>query len=78
MSDIILRKLLVVITLLCVIAFIGGGCKKSSSEVQEAPEPAKTVAEYKAEAEEQINKDNMAQELSEIEEAIQQETSQEK
>ena len=40
-------------------------------------EKVKTVAEYEADAKEQINKENMAEELQRIEKALEQDISQE-
>jgi hypothetical protein len=54
-----------------------GGCKKTSSENEAQQDVVKTEAEYKAEAEKEINEDNMAAELEKIEKAMEQETSQE-
>lgn len=47
------------------------GCKKKSSE-SESP-VIKSEAEYKAEAEKQINAENMDEELSKIEKQLEQE-----
>ncbi len=68
------RKLVVLIVLTTMVAFCVTGCKKDSSQ---AEQDVKTAAEYKAEAEEQINKENMATELDELEKTLEQEISQE-
>ena len=54
-----------------------GGCKKTSSEAENEQDVVKTEAEYKAEAQKEINEDNMAAELEKIERAMEQEASQE-
>ncbi len=53
------------------------GCKKTSSETENELDVVKTEAEYKAEAEKEINEDNMAAELEKIERAMEQEAGQE-
>ena len=71
------RKVLTifVIAILC-ISYMGG-CKKTSSETEAQQDVVKTEAEYKAEAEKEINEDNMAAELEKIERAMEQEAGQE-
>ena len=64
------RKILVIVVMTVISVFCLNGCKKQEDEV-------KTAAEYKAEAKEQINKDNMAEELENIEKALEQDISQE-
>ena len=54
-----------------------GGCKKTSRETEAGQDVVKTEAEYRAEAEKEINEDNMAEELEKIEKAMQQEAGQE-
>jgi len=67
---------MVVITVIGIFCF--SGCKKRTDEVQSDTEKVKTVAEYKAEAKEQINKENMDEELDHLEKSIEQDISQEK
>ena len=57
--------LVAAITVLCM-----NGCKKKSDE---EPVEVKTEAEYKAEAEKQINTENMEAELDKLEKEIEQE-----
>lgn len=68
------RKLVVLIVLTAMVAFCVTSCKKNSSQTEQ---DVKTAAEYKAEAEEQINKENMASELDELEKTLEEEISQE-
>ncbi len=53
------------------------GCKGSSTDTQSEQEAVKTEAEYKAEADKEINKENMAAELDKIEKSMEQEAAQE-
>lgn len=55
----------VVVCLLCV-----QGCARKSSPPTAPSEPTKTAAEYKAEADKQINEQNMSQELSKLEQEV--------
>ena len=72
-----LRKVLIIVAVAAISVFCLSGCKKRSSEAESDQEVLKTMAEYEAEARKQINKDNMAEELENIEKAIEQEVSQE-
>lgn len=54
-----------------------GGCKKTSSETEGEQDVVKTEAEYKAEAEKEINQENMAEELEKLEKQIEQDINQE-
>lgn len=72
-----LRRLLVLIALATITALCLSGCKKTSSETETEQDVVKTEAEYKAEAEKEINEDNMAEELEKIERAMEQEAGQE-
>lgn len=65
-----LRKILVIAIIAVISVLCLNSCKKTSDE-------PKTAAEYKAEAKEQINKENMAQELDRIEKELEQDVSQE-
>jgi ABC-type phosphate/phosphonate transport system substrate-binding protein len=69
-----LRKVLVIIVLASISFFCISGCggDDESDEVV-----VKTDAEYEAEAEAQINEENMAEELAKIEKALEQELSEE-
>jgi ABC-type phosphate/phosphonate transport system substrate-binding protein len=68
------RKLVLIIVLTAMVVFCVNGCKKDSSQTEQ---DVKTAAEYKAEAKEQINKENMARELDELEKTLEEELSQE-
>ena len=68
------RKTLIVVVAVSIIAVIFIGCKKDSSESQQ--DVVKTAAEYKAQAEKEINADNMNAELEKVEKAIESETEQ--
>ena len=70
-----LQKVLItfVITTICV--FHLSGCKKRSGESEQPV--VKTKAEYKAEAEKQITKENMTQEIGKIEKEMEQDIAQE-
>ena len=72
-----LREVLVIITVTVLSVFCLNGCKKRSSEADSSQKVPKTMAEYEAEAKEQINKENMAEELEKIEKALEREVSQE-
>jgi len=72
-----LRKILTIAVRAILCLSLLSGCKGSSSESQAEQEAAKTEAQYKAEAEKEINKDNMAEELDKIEKAMAQEAAQE-
>ena len=65
------RKLMLIIILAAMVLFCVNGCKKDSSQ------DVKTAEEYKAEAEEQINTENMSSELDELEKTLEEEISQE-
>ena len=71
-----LRKILLIIAVMSITVFCLNGCKKDSGQRQTSEEEIKIEAEYKAQAEEQINKDNMAEELDKIEKSIEQESDQ--
>lgn len=72
-----LRKILIIVVQAILCFSLLSGCKGSSSESQVEQEAVKTEAEYKAEADKEINKDNMAGELDKIEKSIEQESAQE-
>ena len=69
-----LRKVLVIIALATISFFYFGGC---DGDAESDEVVVKTEAEYKAEAEAQINEENMAEELEKIEKALEQEISEE-
>jgi hypothetical protein len=71
------RKVLVIVAVTAISVFCLSGCKKRSSEAESEEEVLKTMAEYEADAKEQISKENMAEELERIEKALEQEVSQE-
>jgi len=72
------RKILVMAVAIALSAAFIGGCKKSSQEPQTPPAEAnesaeqqvKTLEEYKAEAEQEITKENMQDELAKIEKEV--------
>jgi competence protein ComGC len=68
------RKLL--IALISVFIIVGlAGCKKTSTTVQdESADAVKTQAEYTAQAEQEITKENMAGELDKLEQGIEQDS----
>ena len=70
------RKLLVIAAVVAISFFCLSGCKKSPGGAEPEQE-VKTMAEYEAEAREQINKENMDKELKSIEKQLEQELSQE-
>ena len=72
-----LRKVLVIIVSATISFFYISGCDNSSSDAEPNEEVVKTDAEYEAEAEAQINEENMAEELEKIEKALEQEISRE-
>ena len=61
------RKTLIVIIAVLMIAAVFPGCKK---EADESGDVVKTAAEYKTQAEKEINADNMADELEKIEKSV--------
>lgn len=69
-----LRKALLLIAAL-VLVFCVFGCKKSSDQgpAEPAEEQVQSAVEYQAEAEEEITEENMADELDQLEEEIDQE-----
>ena len=71
-----LKKALVIIGVIMIGVSCVGGCKKRASEADYSQEVVKTKAEYEADAKEQIDKENMAKELDEIEKTLTQELSQ--
>jgi len=71
------RKVLVIVAVTAISVFCLSGCKKRSSEAESEEEVLKTMAEYEADAKEQISKENMAEELERIEKALEEEVSQE-
>ena len=73
-----LRKVLVMILLATLSLFYIGGCDKTSSDAESDEEVVvKTAAEYEAEAEKQINEENVEEELKKLEDAIDKEISEE-
>lgn len=72
-----LRKVLIIIALATISSFYFSGCDNSSGDAEPDQEVIKTMAEYEAEAEAQINEENMAEELDKIEKALEQEISEE-
>ena len=72
-----LRKILIIAVVLAIGFFCLSGCKESSSkpevgtsETEVEQEAVKTQAEYKAEAEKEITKENMDTELEDLEKTI--------
>ena len=70
----LVRILLIIVVATAVTAFSVTGCKKSPDTRQEQ---VKTLADYQDEAKEQITEENMAEELENIEQAVEREISQE-
>ena len=54
--------------ILCVLIF--SGCAKKTNQTPPPEEPVKTEAEYKAEAQKEINEQNMTQELDKLEQDV--------
>ncbi|HIJ70928.1 MAG TPA: hypothetical protein HPP87_06145 [Planctomycetes bacterium] len=69
------KKALVLIILVMVILVCLHGCKKSSSQSAPADQGGKTAVDYEAEAESEINTENMGDELDRIEGELTQEES---
>lgn len=65
-----LRKVLVTIAT-AILVFGLSGCKKRSGKPGEpSKEPTKTMVDYQAEAEKEINRENMAEELEKLEKEV--------
>lgn len=72
-----LKKIIVMMLISAVCMIVINGCKENSTRDQSGTEePAKTKADFKAEAEKEINNENMDKLLSEIEENVEQEAGQ--
>ena len=67
-----LRKLLIIFTVMIMGTCWVSGCKKSEPSAEEA---AKTVEEFKAEADDEISKENLDEELKKLEAEMATETS---
>ena len=63
-------KKLFVILMLAILAFAFGGCGKTGDTEVSDQAVNKSAAEYQAEAQQQINKDNMSAELDKLETSI--------
>jgi thiamine biosynthesis lipoprotein ApbE len=74
-----LRKVLLIAVVAAMVAFCATGCKKRPEQPQpeEQTEAPVTMTEYGAEAEKEITKKNMAEELDKLEKEIEQEISEE-
>ena len=72
-----LRKVLIIVTVAAISVFYMSGCEKSPDNLESSDEVVKTIAEYQADAEKEISKENMADELDKIEKELEQELSQE-
>jgi hypothetical protein len=57
-----------VVVVVCVLGVFG--CSRKPNPPAAQQEPTKTAAEYKAEADKQINEQNMSQELSKLEQEV--------
>ncbi len=57
-----------IIVMICVLSFYG--CSKKPAPSAAPSEPTKTAAQYKAEADKQINEQNASQELSKLEQEV--------
>lgn len=64
-----LRRSLAILILASLVFSFAGCSKKTDDQVSSEP-VAKSVAEYKAEADSQINKDNMLSELDKLEKSV--------
>ena len=72
------RKIQVFLVVAAMCVFWFGGCKKKvSSETSGEQKTPKTMIELEDEAEEQITKDNMLEELEKIEKQVESEISEE-
>jgi len=69
------QKVLTIIVITAICVFHLSGCKKRSGEYEQPV--VKNKAEYETEAEKQITKENMAQELGKIEKEMEQDIAQE-
>jgi hypothetical protein len=65
LSNTLVRWIVVVV---CVLGLYG--CSKKPASSTAPSEPTKTAAQYKAEAEKQINEQNASQELSKLEQEV--------
>ena len=72
-----MRKVLVIVVLIMISVVCVEGCKKRSGDSDSSGEVVKTKAEYEAEAEREINEDNMEAELKKIEDAVELEATEE-
>jgi len=64
-----LKKLLTISVLVSLmVAFVG--CKKTTDDKVSSETTSKSMAEYQAEADSRINKDNMSSELDNLEKSI--------
>lgn len=71
-----LRRALVIAVVAAITGFCVGGCKKSADEGQTgAGAKAPAIEDYRAEAEKEITKENMAAELDRLEKEIEQDIS---
>jgi hypothetical protein len=68
-----LKQILTVLLCIVLIGCFAAGCKRTSTQ-SEATEAVKTEAEYKAQAEQEITKENMASELDKLEQGIEQDS----
>ncbi len=57
-----------IIVMVCILSVYG--CSKKPASSAAPSEPTKTAAQYKAEADKQINEQNMSQELSKLEQEV--------
>jgi len=64
-SNILMKWIVVLVCGLCAV-----GCSKKANPPAASAEPTKTAAEYKAEADKQINEQNMSDELSKLEQEV--------
>jgi hypothetical protein len=71
-----LRRLLVIAAAAAIMVFCVDGCKKSPDEDETgAGAKAPTIEDYRAEAEKEITRENMAAELDRLEKEIEQDIS---
>lgn len=68
-----LRQFSVIIVLILLSIFCLNGCKKRPEQAEPNQKGSEAIADYEAEAKEQIDKENMSEELERIEKALEQE-----
>ena len=72
-----LRKALYIFAAIIFCVCLVNGCKKSKSDTPTATDVETTTSNYESKAEKEISKENMDDELANIEQAVEQEINQE-